>query len=592
MERYPNVNAWSGAVAFACRTVEGSCLAAELVLEIGSLFRDGRVDPRKKENASLVAMKPDATSFNLALCGCLLFKVSRKAEELIELLEHLRVKKDARLLVTIARVYERNGRREELKKLHRFIEEAPDSSVVHLCQFYDCLLSCHLKLGDLNSATEMVLEMIRKAKEAKNSIAIARFSVDGLNSHIGSKNSYGDQKARHDKLLDDGDQCILLFEEFRRDRSFDCIKSETQSILARLLACLDDLVEYVTTEKGIIQPTENLFVKLVKAFLEAGDNKGLVDFLVKAEREDSPLSNDDSALIHVINSCIALGWLDRAHDLLDEMSLSGVRTGSAVYNSLMKAYCKANRAKEVTALLRDARKAGIQLDASCYEELIRSKVLQNENQSALDLFREMKSDKVWRSSTSKEFGTSESSVIGNSGGGMMSKLMQEIRGGEASNHGVHDWNNVIHFFCKKRLMNDAEKALKKMRSLGHAPNAQTFHSLVTGYAAIGGKYIEVTELWGEMKALCSEGSSSMKFDQELLDSVLYTFVRGGFFSRANEVVATMEKHDMFIDKFKYRTLFLKYHKTLYKGKAPKFQTEAQLKKRNAALAFKQWVGLQ
>uniref|UniRef100_A0A2P2QBR2 Pentatricopeptide repeat-containing protein n=1 Tax=Rhizophora mucronata TaxID=61149 RepID=A0A2P2QBR2_RHIMU len=156
-------------------------------------------------------------------------------------------------------------------------------------------------------------------------------------------------------------------------------------------------------------------------------------------------------------------------------------------------------------------------------------------------------------------------------------------------YGVHDWNNVIYFFCKKRLMQDAEKALKKMRSLGHVPNVQTFHSMVTGYAATGGKYVEVTELWGEMKSIAS--ATSMKFDQEILDSILYIFVRGGFFVRANEVVGMMEKEKMFTDKYKYRTLFLKYHKTLYKGKAPRFQTEAQLRKREAALIFKKWVGL-
>ncbi|KAJ0048941.1 hypothetical protein Pint_17061 [Pistacia integerrima] len=87
-----------------------------------------------------------------------------------------------------------------------------------------------------------------------------------------------------------------------------------------------------------------------------------------------------------------------------------------------------------------------------------------------------------------------------------------------------------------------------------------------------------------MKSFAS--STSMKFDQELLDAVLYTFVRGGFFVRANEVVDMMEKGNMFIDKYKYRTLFLKYHKTLYKGKAPKFQTESQLQKREAGLTFK------
>ena len=52
-------------------------------------------------------------------------------------------------------------------------------------------------------------------------------------------------------------------------------------------------------------------------------------------------------------------------------------------------------------------------------------------------------------------------------------------------------------------MQDAKKAMAKTRSLWHAPNAQTFHSMVTGYAAIAGKYIEVTELWGEMKLLAS-----------------------------------------------------------------------------------------
>lgn len=347
-------------------------------------------------------------------------------------------------------------------------------------------------------------------------------------------------------------------------------------------------MELVTTHRGILQPTENIYVKLVKAFLEADKIKDLADFLIEAEKEDLPVSNDSSALVHVINSCISLGWLDKAYDLLDEMHLAGVRTGSAVYSSLLKAYCKANRATEVTSLLRDARKAGIQLDASSYEAMIQSRVLHDDTQGALNLFREMKDSKIPRLGH-QEFDLLVKGCAENSEASLMSKLLQEIKEGQRIDCGVHDWNNVIHFFSKKRLMQDAEKALKKMRSLGHAPNAQTFHSMVTGYAAIGGKYVEVTELWGEMKALSA--SSPIKFDQELLDSVLYTFVRGGFFARANEVVGMMEKGNMFIDKYKYRTLFLKYHKTLYKGKASKFQTEAQLKKREAGVTFKKWVGL-
>lgn len=171
----------------------------------------------------------------------------------------------------------------------------------------------------------------------------------------------------------------------------------------------------------------------------------------------------------------------------------------------------------------------------------------------------------------------------------MKKLLGEIREGQSTESGVHEWNNVIHFFSGKRLMKDAEKALKKMLSLGIVPNAQTFHTMVTAYAAIGGKYEPVMELWGEMKALAR--SAPIKFDQELLDSVLYVFVRGGFFGRANEVAEMMEKEKIFVDKYKYRTLYLKYHRTFCKGKPPQFLTELKNRKREEAAIFKKWLGL-
>ena len=595
MELFPPVTAWSAVLAHMSQTADGSYLAAELILEIGYLFQNNRVDPRKKSNAPLIAMKPNATAFNIALAGCLLFETSRKAEQLLDMMPRIGVKADADLLIIMARVYERNGRREELKKLQRHMEEAPNLTDIQFRQFYNCLLTCHLKLGDLDSASNMVLEMLRKAKEARNSLAAAKFMIGAAKTD----NNYSPglasaQSLRNTKDLDSFENkkplrnVVLCYEEFSKDRNFLKLEAESKAVLDSLLAKLHMQVDLITTEHGILQPTETIYVKLVRAFLEAGKTKDLAMFLLKAEREDSPFSNDNSALVHVINSCISLGWLDQAHDLLDEMRLAGVKTGSSVYASLLKAYCRANRAADVTSLLRDARKAGIQLDSSCYEAMIQSRVIQQDTHGALQLFKEMKEARI------PKVNKQDSSMLAKGGAktdeaGLMTKLLQEIKEGQRVDYGVHDWNNVIHFFCKKRLMQDAEKALKKMRRLGHTPNAQTFHSMVTGYAAIGGKYLEVTELWGEMKSLAS--AISMKFDQELLDSVLYTFVRGGFFVRANEVVAMMGKGNMFIDKYKYRMLFLKYHKTLYKGKAPKFQTESQLSKREAALAFKRWVGL-
>ena len=594
MEQFPPVAAWSATLAHMSQTGAGAYLAAELILEIGYLFQDGRIDPRKKSNAPLIAMKPNTTAFNIALAGCLLFGIPRKAEQLLDMMPRVGVKLDSNLLVVMAHIYERNGRREELKKLQRYINEVHNLSDLQFQQFYNCLLTCHLKLGDLGSASNMVLEMLRKAKAARSSLAAATLVVDVVGNDSKSPRILasrptmshvefgGLENNRSIKIP------VVSYEEYLRDRNFAKLETEAKEVLDTMLAKLQTQVELLTTERGIIQPTEEILVKLVKAFLEAGKNKDLAEFLIKAEKEDSPVSNDDSMIVHVINSCILLGWLDQAHDLLDEMLLAGVRIASSVYSSLLKAYCQANRAGDAAALLRDTRRTGVQLDYSCYQALIESQVLQEDTQGALHLFKEMKVAKISKAGH-QEFeklvkGCSESSEAR-----LMAKLLQEIKEGQRVDSAVHDWNNVIHFFCRKKLMQDAEKALEKMRSLGHTPNAQTFHSMVTAYAAIGGNYIEVTELWGEMKSLAS--STSMKFDQELLDSVLYTFVRGGFFNRANEVVEMMEKGNMFIDKYKYRTLFLKYHKTLYKGKAPKFQTEAQLRKREAALAFKKWVGL-
>lgn len=596
MEQFPPVTAWSAILAYMSQTSSGAYLAAELILEIGYLFQDGRVDPRKKTNEPLIFMKPNTTAFNIALAGCLLFGTTRKAEQLLDMMPRIGIKADVNLLIIMAHIYQRNGRREELKKLKRLIEEAPDLSDNHFRQFYNCLLSCHLSFGDLESASHMVLEMLRKAKRAQNSLGVATIVLEASgrgNTSVSPPFLDSEKSLSHEESDDSEDLLLdrnqpLSYEEFFRDWKFLKLEAQAKKLLNTLLVKLQRQVQLITTERGILQPTERIYVKLVKAFLEAGNIKGLVEFLIKAEKEDSPVATDNSALVHVIKACISLGWLDQAHDILDEMRLAGVKTGSSVYASLLKAYCKENRPGEVSSLLRDARKAGVQLDASCYEALIQSRVIDKDTQGALNLFKEMKEARI-PTTGNQEFDMLVKGCAESGEAGLMAKLLQEIKEGERVDCGVHDWNNVIHFFCKKRLMQDAERAFKKMRSLGHAPNAQTFHSLVTGYAAIGGKYIEVSELWGQMKVLAFY--HGMNFDLELLDSVLYTFVRGGFFVRANEVVEMLEKGKMFVDKYKYRTLFLKYHRTMCKGKAPKCQTESQLKRRDAALAFKKWVGL-
>lgn len=591
VEEYPSVSAWSAIIGYMAQTSAGAYLAAEMVLEIGYFFLDGRIDVRKKSNAPLISMRPNTTALNISLAGCLLFGTTRKAEQLLDMMPRIALKTDTTSLIIMAHIFERNSRRDELKKLKRQIDESHTSDI-HFQQFYNCLLSSYLKLGDLEAASIMVLEMLQKARKAQNSLGVTKLFSEKIGN---CKNSPAVHTSSEPQVHNDEDnplfstsRPLLCYEHVCLDRKYSKLEAEGKELLDSLVTKLQGQVELITTKQGILQPTEMLYVKLVKSFLEAGRTKDLAEFLIRAEKEETPVSADNSALIHVINACISLGWLDQAHDLLDEMLLAGIRTGSSVYANLLKAYCKENRVGEVTSLLRDVRKAGIQLDASCYEAMIQSCVLQKDTPGALSLFKEMKVDKISKD-IHQNFEKIMKESVEDGEPGLMSKLLHEIKEGQRVDCGVHDWNNMIHFFCKKRLMHDAENALKKMRSLGHAPNAETFHSLIMGYAAVGGKYTEIAELWGQIKSISL--ASGLNLDQELLDSVLYSFVRGGFFIRANEVIEILEKRKMFVDKYKYRALFLKYHKTLCKGKPPKFQTESQINKREAVLSFKKWIGL-
>ncbi|XP_075088457.1 pentatricopeptide repeat-containing protein At1g03100, mitochondrial-like [Nicotiana tabacum] len=290
----------------------------------------------------------------------------------------------------MAHIYEKNGRREELKKLKRDMEEAPNVTEMQFRQFYNCLLSCYLKFGDLESASHMALEMLRKAEKAKNSLGVANLLLEASRSGNASLANVPLDDA-FDRNLD-GSENLVSYEDLCRDRKF--LKLQIIAIDV-LVIKLQKQMEFITSGRGILQPTEKLYVELVKAFLEAGRTKDLAEFLIKAEKEDSPVSVDDSSLVHVINSCTFTRMF---------------RSGSSVYSSLLKAYCKENRAGEVASLLRDACKSGVRVDASCYEVLIQSRALQKD--------QEMKESKIPRKGH-QEF---ENWVKGSAKGGERVKL--------------------------------------------------------------------------------------------------------------------------------------------------------------------------
>jgi pentatricopeptide repeat protein len=573
MEEYPSVNMWNAVITHMVKTENGARLASEIVIEMCYFFKDGRVDPRKRSNRSLLAMKPNTEAFNISLNGSLAFGMTRKAEELLVLMTEVGVKADATSIALRAQIYEKNGRREELKKLKRHIEESSGMPDHHYQQFYSSLLITHLKFGDLDAASELILDMLKRAKATWSSLAATKpvlaTVAKGLQGHATSM-------------------------EYGKERICSAMLVKAEKLQAQSLVEVNSHGELVSFENHILVPNQNAYAKLVMGYLEANRANDLTEFLVKVHREEGPVSMECSISAQVIDACIVMGWLDQAHDIIGELNAANVPISVGVYSSLLKAYCKARQPKEAATLLKEVRKAGLRLDESCYDALIESHLSNKDIHGALDLFKQMREAKV--SCLTNTYQSLMNGLAKESKPNLMARLLDEIKDDRQVAVGTHDWNSVIHFFCKAHLMNDAQKAFNKMTALGYHPNAQTFHSLIHGYSAAGGQYQEITMLWENMKRMASavpdSGIKPLKFDQELLDAVLYSFVRGGFFERALEVISMMERQKMVINKFNYRQVYLRYHRDLYKNKkTPKAQTEAQSTRREQVMAFKKWAGL-
>ncbi|KAM7477660.1 hypothetical protein LguiA_025873 [Lonicera macranthoides] len=76
--------------------------------------------------------------------------------------------------------------------------------------------------------------------------------------------------------------------------------------------------------------------------------------------------------------------------------------------------------------------------------------------------------------------------------------------------GTHDWNSILHAFCKVGRKEDARRTFKRMVFLQFEPNEQTYVSLINGYANAG-KYFNVMMLWNEVKRRVSiEGEKRYK----------------------------------------------------------------------------------
>ncbi|XP_039060969.1 pentatricopeptide repeat-containing protein At4g17616 [Hibiscus syriacus] len=515
------------------KTEVGACIASNLLVQICDSYI--RFCSGKSHCPNL--LKPDTMIFNLVLDSCARFAASLRGQQIIELMSQTGVVADAHTIIIIAQIHEMNGQRDELKKFKDHVATLSVAFVSHYRQFFECLLNLHFKFDDIDSAAELLLRMNRS-----------------LDSHPMKDSGKDYQKPCFVPIgpqnLRNGLKIQIVPELMQKD---SVLKAEGKS---DLVFCRD---------KKLL-PSNRALSKLINGYKRHGKIDELSKFLLGLKKElDS--SGQSSLFSEVIDACISLGWMEIAHDILDDMESSGDPLGASAYEALLTAYNERNMFREGNVLLKQIRKAGLVMNV-VNNSVMSKNVIANIGRSSLCI---------------KE----PSSICQPT---LSECLVHEVSDSEKAISPItYELNSSIYFFCKAKMMGDALNIYRRMQKMKIQPTEHTYMYLVCGYSSLE-MYRDISILWGDMKRITA--SRNFTVSCNLYEVLLLNFLRGGYFERVMEVIGYMNKCNMYIDKWVYKNEYLKFHKNLYRSlKASKTRTEAQGKRLEHVQAFKKWAAI-
>ncbi|CAA7387785.1 unnamed protein product [Spirodela intermedia] len=328
---------------------------------------------------------------------------------------------------------------------------------------------------------------------------------------------------------------------------------------------------------------EESYCEVVKSFVEKGRMKDLADLIIESQKLESSSSSStdnygDTVGYRIVSACVNLGLMDKAHSILDEMNACGGPVGLGVYSSILKAYCKERRTAEAAQLVAEISGAGLRLDAGSYDALIDAAMSGQDFQSALSLFRDMREAQL--SDLKVSYLTIMTGLMENQRPELMAAFLDSVVDDPRVEIATHDWNSIIHAFCKIGRLEDARRTYRRMIFLQFEPSEQTYLSLVNGYVSAE-KYFSVLILWSEVR------KKGANLGHDSLDGFLYALVKGGFFDAAMQVVEMAQDLKIFVDKWRHKQAFMENHKKLRVAKLRK----RNFRKMEALVAFKNWAGL-
>ncbi|PIN10671.1 hypothetical protein CDL12_16737 [Handroanthus impetiginosus] len=328
------------------KTETGTYLASNILDETCDCFLKLNVKNKSGQNE---LTKPDVMIFNLVLDACVRFGTSLKGQQIMELMTRVGVIADAHTVMIIARIHEMNGMRDELKKFKDHVDMVSATLIRHYQQFYDCLLSLHFKFNDLDGASALLLDLYRSLestiqRDPREQQKSCTVSIGSENIKMGSRLQFLPKKLQRDSVYKtDSKNELLLYKNGK----------------------------LVLSNKGM--------AKLIIGFKKSGRINKLSKLLITIQNM-LILSENSSSCSDVIDACIYLGWLETAHDILEDLESEKycIREGS--YVSLLNAYHNKKMLRETEGLLRQIKRAGLAINLSD-EKSFRS----FEDRRALDL---------------------------------------------------------------------------------------------------------------------------------------------------------------------------------------------------------------
>lgn len=475
-----------------------------------------------------VMFKPDTLIFNLVLDACVKFKLSLKGIRLIELMPLTGTVADAHSVVIISQILEMNGLRDEMMELKYHIDGVSAAYVRHYRQFYDSLLSLQFKYNDIDAAAKLVLDLNR-SHNCHNNKEYRNNLQKPCFMAIGSPNLKNALKIHTEPELLQKDS--VLKEESR--------------------------VGLVFYTGGKLVLSNRALAKFISGYKKDGRTSELSKLLLSIQEGLYSVAGS-SLCSAAIGACIQMGWLVSAHDILDDVEATGSPMGWDTYMLLLSAYQKGGMQREAKALVKQMKR--IYSDKELSHDAIDKHILGEE--------------------TSNSAGKSDLAVT----------LAQILKDKDQTVFPlVYNFNSSIFFFCKARMIEDALKAYRRMGEMKIQPTSQTFAYMVCGYSSLG-MYREITILWGDIKRFMKNGN--LVGNRDLYELLLLNFIQGGYFERVMEVIGHMRDHNMYIDKWMYKSEFLRLHKNLYRSlKVSSTRTEAQSKRLEHVQEFRKWLGI-